>query len=97
MRGAFTGHRFLHRVTECTRVESGEQVLPAAQQDGTHRQVQVVDEFFAQVLANRGHAAANAHVTGARGLASPRQRGMDALPVTKWNTVPPVMASGARA
>ena len=47
----------------------------AAEQHGTHGQVQFVDEACAQVFANRRCAAAEAHVAAVRGLACLRERG----------------------
>ena len=73
-----------------------EQVLAGAEQDRAHREVQLVDQPGAQVLPDRGHAAAEADVAAAGRVVRLPQRGLDAVG-DEVKLVPPSIVSGARA
>ena len=56
------------------RLQPVPQPLPAAQHDGHHDDVQVVDQVGGQELADGGRAAADTDIQAAGGLAGLRQR-----------------------
>src|ERR1700693_3853793 len=60
--GAFAGDGLEALVAERAQVEALEEVLSAAQDHGPNCEVEVVDEPGGQILADRGDAAAQAHV-----------------------------------
>jgi hypothetical protein len=66
--GTATSHVRLARVAKSPQVETSEQVLALAEHDGRNGEVELVDEAGAEILANRGHAAAQAYVLVARRL-----------------------------
>src|SRR6266511_3338765 len=60
--GAFAGDRLEPLVAERAQVEALKEVLSAAQHHGPNREMEVVDEPGGQILADRGDAAAQAHI-----------------------------------
>ena len=71
-------------------------MLACAEQHRTDGEMQLVDQAGAQVLPNRRHAAADAHVAPA--AAAVAWRSAEWMPsVTKRNSVPPAILSGDRA
>ena len=89
-------------VLACTRKPSAGRSMPARRcsplpsSDRRDREVHLVDQPGAQVLADGRDAAAEADVL-ARAAASRARSSAASMPsVTKWKVVPPSIASGAR-
>src|SRR5690242_7168846 len=78
VRRALAGDRLRALVAERAQVEPGEEVLPRAHQHRAQHEVHLVDEARLEVLPHGGHAAADADVAPARGLARLLQRLVDA-------------------
>ena len=97
MSGALAGNRRVALIPERAQVDAGEQMLAGAEQDRPEREVQLVDQAGAQVLPDRRDAAAEADVACRRPLPCARSSAAWMPSVTKWNVVPPFIASGARA
>src|SRR2546427_7312027 len=83
-------------VSERTHIETFQQVFAFAKQDGRQRQVQLVDQTGAEILPNSGDTAADADVLAARDGFCLLECGVNAA-VTKKNSVPPAIFTGARA
>ena len=58
----FTGDVFGAFISERTQIDVVQQVLAGAEQHGTHGEMHLVDQAGAEILPNRRHAAADAHV-----------------------------------
>src|SRR5581483_7914648 len=64
-------------VAKCAQVEPLHQMFASAEEDGGDDEVKIVEEARLQILADRRHAAADADVPIARGLARALQRFID--------------------
>ena len=90
MHRACRSHILPHAKTELRQVKVVKQMLAAPEQDGRDREMHLIDEPGAQILANGRDAAAEPHILAFRRAAS--------MPsVTKWKTVPPSIVIGARS
>src|SRR5581483_2842269 len=77
MQRAFSGDVLDAHVAERAQIETAEQRLAAAEQYGSHRKMDFVDEPGAQEFADRCDAAAESHVAAARGRLRLFERRMD--------------------
>src|SRR6185312_8623887 len=77
VRGALARHGLRNLVAQHRKVQTREEILATAHEDGTHGKVKLVDEARFEILAHGGHASANAHVAGTRGLLRPIERLVD--------------------
>src|SRR4051794_35629181 len=73
------GDRLRHLVAKAWQVDACKQGFTATQNDGRQREVQLVDRSRQQILADRGNAAADLDVQGARGRLSLGERRLDAV------------------
>jgi hypothetical protein len=60
--GEFSGDMFGRPIAECGHVDTGEQILSRAHEDGTEYQMQFVDQPGAKILLNGRDTAADSDI-----------------------------------